>query len=80
VLANPESCVTEVGVEKVLSRLGVQKSIEVGFPSKKAQVQNSMKILEKARDKLKWASLTERRQCRGEVRHKDRPISSDLCS
>lgn len=79
-LANLESFVTEVGDEKVLSRIGVQKSIKVGFPSNKAQVRDSTNIFEKARDRLKLASLTEQRHQRGEVKHKERPMSSDLCN
>lgn len=62
-LANPESFMTKVGVEKVLSRLGTQKSIKVGFSSKKkAQVKGSLKPFEKATDRLKQTLVTERGQ------------------
>lgn len=53
-LANPESFMTKIGVEKVLSRLGTQKLIKVWFPSKKkALVKGSLKPFEKASDRLK---------------------------
>lgn len=71
---------TEVGIEKVLSRLEVPESIKVGFPSKNAQVKDSMKIFEKTRDGLKLASLAEQRQRRDEVSHEDRLASSNLCN
>lgn len=46
-LANTESFMTKIGVENVLSILGAQKSIKVGFPSrKKALVKGSLKPIE----------------------------------
>lgn len=56
-LANPESFMTKIGVEMVLSRLGTQKSIKAGFPSKKkALMKGSLKSFEKTRDRLKQTS------------------------
>lgn len=73
VLANPESFMTKIGVEKVLSRLGTQKTIKVGFSrKKKAQVKGSLKPFEKAKDRLKQTLVTEWRQWRGKVRQQVR--------
>lgn len=50
----------KIGVEKVLSRLGTQKIIKVGFPrKKKTQVKGSLKPFEKAKDRLKQTLVTE---------------------
>lgn len=69
---------SKVGVGEILSRVGVQKSIQVGFPNKKDQAEGSMKIFGTTRDRLSPALMTEGRQQKGEVRHEDRAVSSDL--